>query len=1019
MIKLLYGPPVNENNKKITNKVIELLKNGQSESLTYIAPTYQMIKDLKDKIFSNTEIGITGSTNFFLFKGFINEVLKDSTQFKPIISRVQRELILKDVTEQLIKSDKISYFANIAKYPGFYEDLLNLIREISLENEIENSQFLENIDNQKFKEIFIIYNNYYKYLQENDLKDDYLQYEAALNNLEKSEMVENLDYIIVDGFQDFNLYQKKILNKLSELGKKVWINRNFAKDRPGIYHSEDELNKKLNISTKEKGATLSLNNKTLEHLRDNLFTIDYEKKPSEDILNIISAEDEGTEIRYIAREIKRLIHEKGVLPEEIGLIVKSQVKYFELINELFKEYQIPYYTSNSTTFKQTGLWILLNQVFDVIRNEYDRKSVIKLVKSNFTDLGLDEDELEKIQLKIWDDGIIRGKDFSYIFDEQNKEYPDKFKEAVKQIINFQKKIRKANNFADYSTEIKNFLESFNIVNSIINFTDQELIIQELKAFDLLKSKLKEYSEIITNSLQFEEYVYWFKKIFREEMISKDTAENISRVKVLTPSQARRKRFDYLFIPGLLEGEFPGVNRNRWLVKDKERKILENMQLNIRTKSDLLILESYLYYKNILNTNQKLYLTYPTLGEGEGGEIISSFVEEVKNLFEKNTINKTEVKSFDFEINDLAEIYSLKELKDYAVKELEDEKLINLLPSYKIEKLRDSKEYNNADGLIDDPKILQELKNHFSKNYSYSPSTLETYVQCPFKFFIEKVLKIEEIKEPEDRLEALQIGDLYHKILFDYFTNQFPGSWGKDLKDYQAGMIKSAESIFSNYEDKKTLSKGIWRIYREEIIENLKQLIEKEYKTDFQTLPFKLEYGFGLPAKYQDSIENREEPVIIELNDQTIKLKGKIDRIDRRKNGEDIIIYDYKLSDKRGKTKDFFEFNELQIPLYILALQKIMPEKQLMGGAYYSVLKLSKNGIWKKEFVDYSPKTNRSSTVMNEGSWERYFIDLKEKIEQVIHGIKSGDFRLDPKDCEYCDGSHICRYNKMRVGDIVE
>jgi ATP-dependent helicase/DNAse subunit B len=1019
MIKLLYGPPENENNKKISNKIIKLIQSGKSESLTYISPTYQMIKDLKDDIFSHSEIEITGSTNFLLFKGFINEVLKDSTQFKPIISRVQRELILKEVTEELIRTDKITYFEGIAKYPGFYEDLLNLIKEISLENEIENSQFLENINNQKFKEIFIIYNNYYNYLKKNNLKDDYLQYEAAINNLEKSEMVDKLEFIIVDGFQDFNLYQKKILNKLSELGKEVWINRNFEKDRPGIYNSEDELNKKLNISKKEKGITLSLNNNNLEHLRDNLFTIDYDKKPFEDILDIISAEDEDTEIRYIAREIKRLIHERGVIPEDIGLIVKSQVKYFELIDEVFNEYQIPYYTSNSTTFKQTGLWILLNQIFDVIRNEYDRKSVIKLVKSNFTDLGLQKDELEKIQLKIWDDGIIKGQDFSYIFDDAKQEYPDKFKEAVKKIIKFQRRIEKANSFSVYSTPILDLLESFNIVNSIINFTDQDLIIQELKAFDILKTKLEEYSEIITGSLQFEEYVYWFKKIFKEEMISKDTTENVSRVKVLTPSQARRKKFDYMFIPGLLEGEFPGVNRNRWLVKDKERKILENMQLNIRTKNDLLILESYLYYKNILNTNQKLYLTYPTLGEGEGGEIISSFVEEVKNLFKKDTINKVQVKSFDLETTNLSEIYSLKELKDYAVKELEEKSLINLLPSYKIEKLRDSKEYNNVDGLIDDPEILQELKKHFNKNYSYSPSSLETYVQCPFKFFIKKVLKLEEIKEPEDRLEAMQIGDLYHKILFDYFTNQFPGSWSEELEDYQSGMVESAERIFSNYEGKKTLPKGIWRIYREEIIENLKQLIEKEYKNDFQTLPFKLEYGFGLPAKYQDSTENREDPVSIELNNQSIKLKGKIDRIDRRRNNEGIIIYDYKLSNKRGRTKDFFEFNELQIPFYILALQKIIPEKQLMGGAYYSVLKPSKNGIWKKDFVEFSPKTNRSSTVMSVGNWERYFLDLKDKIEEVINGIKSGDFRLDPKDCDYCDGSHICRYNKMRVGDIVE
>lgn len=1019
MIKLLYGKPVNKNNKRINDKIIEFLQEGKSENICYISPAYQIIKDLKAEIFTEPEIEVTGGTNFLLFKGFINEVLKDSNQFKPVISNVQKELILKELTDQLIKDGEVKYFKKIAKYPGFYQDFLSLIKEISLENQLENSKFLENIDNQKFKEIFMIYNNYYSYLRENGLKDDYLQYEAALNNLDESKMVSKMEIIIVDGFQDFNLYQKKILNKLSELKKEVWINRDFEKNRSGVYHSEAVLNQNLNIDKKEKGVPLTLSNETLEHLRENLFTIDYQKKPAQDILKIKAAEDEETEIRYIARKIKQMIKGRKISPNDIGLIVKSQVKYFELIDEIFNEYKIPYYTSNSTTFKQTGLWIFLKQIFALIRNDYDRKSVIELVKSNFTDLDLGKDELEKIQLKIWDEGIIRGKDFSYIIDNEDNDYPQKFKKEVNKLIKFHEKISKAESFAGYSDQLRELLESFNIVNSIINFSDEELIIQELKAFDILKNKLKEYSEIINKPLQFEDYVSWFKKIFKEEMISKDITDKLSRVKVLTPSQARHKRFDYLFIPGLLEGEFPGVNRNRWLVKDKEREILENMKLNIRTKNDLLILESYLFYKNVLNTNQELYLTYPTLGEGEGGEIVSSFVEEVKNLFKENTIDKKELKSFDFEIEDLSEAYSLKEIKTYAVKELEEEDLFNLLPSYKVEKLRSSNQYSNADGLIDDPKILQELKKHFSSNYSYSPSSLEKYVQCPFKFFIEKVLKIEEIKEPEDRLGALKIGDLYHKILFEYFINQFPGSWKEDLEDYLKGITISAEKVFSGYEDKKTLSKGVWRIYREEIIDNLRQLIENEYKNNFQTLPLKLEYGFGLPPEYQESADNRTAPVDIDLNNQTIKLKGKVDRIDRRKNEEDIIIYDYKLSDKRGKTKDIFEYNELQIPLYLLAFQEIMPEKRIMGGAYYSVLKLTKKGIWKKDFVDFSPKTSRSATVMSEEKWEQYFHKFKDKIEEVLAGIIKGNFSLDPKDCDYCDASNICRYNKMRVGDIIE
>ncbi|HKL13606.1 MAG TPA: hypothetical protein VJ907_08380, partial [Halanaerobiales bacterium] len=178
MIKLLYGKPLNDNSDKIYQKITEYMLNNQSEKICYIAPTYQMIKDLQADIFKNNDIKAVGETNFLLFKGLINEVLKEATQFKPIIDDVQKELILKEVINKLIEANEIKYFKNIAKYPGFYQDLLGLIKEISLENEIKEDNFLEKINNDKFKELFKIYNRYYEYLNNNELKDEMLQYQT-------------------------------------------------------------------------------------------------------------------------------------------------------------------------------------------------------------------------------------------------------------------------------------------------------------------------------------------------------------------------------------------------------------------------------------------------------------------------------------------------------------------------------------------------------------------------------------------------------------------------------------------------------------------------------------------------------------------------------------------------------------------------------------------------------------------------------------------------------------------------
>ena len=120
MIKLFYGQPINENTPKINQKVSEYMQGRASQKLCYIAPTYQMISDLKDKVFKESKLNAVGETNFLLFKGLVNEVLKDSSSFQPIITDIQKELILKKVTNKLIDKNEITYFKKIAQYPGFF-----------------------------------------------------------------------------------------------------------------------------------------------------------------------------------------------------------------------------------------------------------------------------------------------------------------------------------------------------------------------------------------------------------------------------------------------------------------------------------------------------------------------------------------------------------------------------------------------------------------------------------------------------------------------------------------------------------------------------------------------------------------------------------------------------------------------------------------------------------------------------------------------------------------------------------
>ena len=81
----------------------------------------------------------------------------------------------------------------------------------------------------------------------------------------------------------------------------------------------------------------------------------------------------------------------------------------------------------------------------------------------------------------------------------------------------------------------------------------------------------------------------------------------------------------------------------------------------------------------------------------------------------------------------------------------------------------------------------------------SPTTLEVFGTCPFKFFMGKVLELESLEEPEkiDVIAAVDLGSLYHNILRDFYSalikNNYFNTKGHKLN-----------SIAQNSHDQKTL-----------------------------------------------------------------------------------------------------------------------------------------------------------------------------------------------------------------------
>ena len=70
-----------------------------------------------------------------------------------------------------------------------------------------------------------------------------------------------------------------------------------------------------------------------------------------------------------------------------------------------------------------------------------------------------------------------------------------------------------------------------------------------------------------------------------------------------------------------------------------------------------------------------------------------------------------------------------------------------------------------DGVLG-PAALPALLARVGPDRPLSPTALESYATCPYRFFLEKVLGLKELDEPEavDRIDALARGSLLHRIL---------------------------------------------------------------------------------------------------------------------------------------------------------------------------------------------------------------------------------------------------------------
>lgn len=726
-----------------------------------------------------------------------------------------------------------------------------------------------------------------------------------------------LGNLFIFGIKSVPKLHRRLFLSLKNLSKNTFVFLPFISDS-GYYQNYlhflevKEFLKDLACSIEEEKAEDS-NLKFAKYI----YKFDYNfSKFKNDNIHIIKADTEYQELEYIAEEIIKLIKE-GVNFYQIGIIVPQIESYLPFIKEIFKKDKIPYYLVEENKYIDEPIFRKLFAIFEIKQKNFSKEAVLNIL----SDKLLNVKNLQSLEEKILLSPVIEGfEDFQkFIF--INNEFEDL--ERLLSILND----------LPQKGKIETFIEEFEKINK--KFIKDEKSRNFLEnVFDSLKNTPL-YQQLF-DKVEHEDFVSIIKKFFNEE--NKEHQIKADTVNIVSPISAEANNFDYLFFVNINSGDFPSTLR--------EEILATTSQLNGLDYPYHLLMQQILNFCNILDKNKKIYLSYITNSITSGQKAPSILIEETKRIL-------------DIEEKVAKPSYNLT-LKDFRIK------YASLIKE--LDKNLKNKWYYHKQ--LENPDIKHFKFNEVKVSFPISPTKFTTYAYCPYKFFLENIIGIQEVEEPDrTKISPIEKGILVHKILEDFYKNL-------DLENLQEYLNKKIPKIKEKYFAK--------------INDLLKPIIPSKQ-------PFELEKATTLYNRLikfikEDTqrLKNQQKEVLKQLLEKEFQdefFRGKIDRVDKDKAGN-YYIYDYKTGESSvKKLEEEVKSKYVQLVIYKNFLES--KEKQVKEICIFAV---------NDKYGNFVYSINDEET----------FKDLQNHLNALLDSLKSKWFY--PKEnetCSYCQFNEFC------------
>nr|WP_295971195.1 helicase-exonuclease AddAB subunit AddB [uncultured Bacillus sp.] len=977
-VRLLIGRSGSGKTTQCLNEMrMKLSENPEGNPLIYLVPD-QMTFVSEYQLINTPGLGGMIRAQVFSFSRLAWRILQETGGMSRYhLNSTGISMLIQKIIEE--KKDELHLFKRASDKTGFISQMEQMLIEFKRycvqpeELEIQKNQVTEQTLQHKLHDLQLIYESF-----EAALFNKYIDTEDYFRLL--SEKIAQSAYlkqaeIYIDGFYSFTPQEYMIIEQLMKYCEQVTIT--LTLDRSFRMHPPEDIH--LFRQTGENCQTLyeiaSINgltvtevlldkqkrwqNTSLQHLEAFFDSRPVKEFSGHSSVNIAQAVNRRAEIEGVARNIKRLVQEKHYRYRDIALLMRNGQDYHEMIETIFRDYDIPYFIDQKRNMLHHPLVEMIRSVLEIINDNWRYEPVFRAIKTELLfPLGQNPDRLrEKMDIlenyvlaygikgskwtkrKRWSYRRVQGLELENIVQtDREREREQELNELrlmiTAPVLRLSRRLKKAENGRMLGEALYLFLEELDIPAKLESWK-----LAEEEKGNLVKAR--EHDQV-WNAIM--DILDQFVEILGSEAISSknfskiiDAGLEALRFSLVPPAidqvmagnleKSRLADVKAVFMIGLNEGVLPAKFSDNGILADEDREqmLLNGIKIAPSSKTRLLD-EEFIAYKAFVTPSEHLYISYPLANEEGKALMPSLYIKRIQDLFPKHTELMY--------LTDPAELEEQEQLGYIAHKNRSLSYLISQLQLKKrnypmfdfwwdvynwymlgpekdtAKRVLSSLNYRNP------VKRLSEGVSHdlYGETIQTSVSRMELFRGCPFSHYAQHGLKLRD--RQIFRLEAPDIGELFHaalKYIAETVMNQSL-SWSSLTKEQSVQLAKEAVETLAPMLQNEILLSSNRHAYIKQKLERIisrASIILSEHAKVSGFSPVGLELEFGPKRELP--------PLTFNLrNGAKMQLVGRIDRVDKAEdtNGVYLRVVDYKSSAKELDLGEVYYGLSLQMLTYL-------------------------------------------------------------------------------------------------------